>query len=132
MPAAPAPYAVFKLVSRLEEDERPEVVICWAGPDELSGLVVLAGYARDDDAVICPFSPGCGSIAAVPLLEGQRPEPRASLGMFDASARPFTPEGLLSFAAPLALWEEMLGNADESFLKTPTWTKVRRRIARDG
>lgn len=125
---APAKYAIFKQVAALEEGERPEVIICFANGDELAGLVFLAGYAREEDAAIVPFSSGCGSIVVHPLREGRGTLPRAVLGMFDPSARPCVRAEELTFAAPVALWEEMLQNASESFLKTPTWAKLRARI----
>jgi uncharacterized protein (DUF169 family) len=125
---APAKYAVVKLVSALTEEEMPEVIICLPTPDELCGLVMLAGYARAEDAAVCAFASGCGSIISRPLLEAQREEPRAVVGIFDPSSRLFLPENEMTFAAPRALWEEMAANADESFLKTETWAKVRKRI----
>lgn len=129
-PVAPAPerYAVFTPVSALSEGQRPAVIICLAGPDELSGLVFLAGYARAEDAVTVPFGSGCGTLVPYPLAEAKREFPRAVLGLFDPSARPCVAADELSFAAPLALWEEMLGAAGESFLTTRTWSRVQRRI----
>lgn len=130
-PALPAParYAVVKPLSAMTESETPEVIICLATPDQLSGLVMLAGFARDEDAVVCAWASGCGSIISRPLLEAQREQPRAVVGLFDPSSRLFLPENEMTFAAPRALWEEMLGNADDSFLGTETWAKVRKRIA---
>jgi hypothetical protein len=90
--------------------------------------VGLAGYARGEDAVIVPFGAGCSTIVTYPLAEARRDPPRAVLGMFDPSARPYLAADELSFAVPLAMWEEMLGNAEESFLITPTWAKIRNRI----
>jgi uncharacterized protein (DUF169 family) len=129
VPPAPAEYAVFKPVSALTPDEQPLVIIYFGVPDELAGLVGLAGYARAEDAVICPFGSGCSGIVTRPLEEAKGEQPRAVLGMFDPSARPFIGVNELSFAAPLTLWEEMLGNAEESFLQTKTWEKVKSRIA---
>jgi uncharacterized protein (DUF169 family) len=130
-PAQPAParYAVFAPVASLAPEQTPLVIICFAGPDELAGLVGLAGYARAEDAVVVPFGSGCGVMVTQPLAEAKRPQPRAYLGLFDPSARPCVEADELSFSAPLALWLEMLGNAEESFLQTPTWAKLRRRIA---
>jgi uncharacterized protein (DUF169 family) len=125
---APARYAVFKPVSALAPEETPAVVICFASADELSGLVGLAGYARAEQGVICPFSSGCGAIVALPLAEARRERPRAVLGMFDPSARPFVGKDELSFAAPVAMWAEMLENAGESFLTTKTWSRIRERM----
>ena len=129
-PPAPAAYAVFRPMSALTDSDDPQVIICFAVADQLAGLAGLAGYARDEDAVICPFGSGCSTVVTSPLLEAQREQPRAVLGMFDPSARPFIEKDRISFAAPRALWEEMLGNTEESFLSTKTWDKVRRRLLR--
>jgi len=129
-PPAPARYAVVKAVSALGEEESPEVIICFATPDELCGLVMLAGYARAEDAALCAFASGCGSIVSRPLQEAAREAPRAVVGIFDPSSRVFMPEGEMTFGAPRALWTEMLENAEESFLKTESWAKVRKRIVR--
>jgi uncharacterized protein (DUF169 family) len=127
---APARYAVFRPVSRLHENDLPELVVCLAGPDELAGLVGLANYARPEEAVLLPFGSGCSAMISRPLAEAARPQPRAFLGLFDPSARPFVAADELSFTAPLALWLEMLANADQSFLQTKTWATLRRRLAR--
>ena len=128
-PVAPAParYAVFTPVATLQETQEPAVIICFAGPDELSGLGWLAGFARSDDVLIAPFGAGCGTIVAYPLAEAQRDLPRAVLGMFDPSARPYLAPDELSFAVPVGLWREMLGHAEESFLTRSSWGKIRQR-----
>ncbi|NLC59003.1 MAG: DUF169 domain-containing protein [Armatimonadetes bacterium] len=129
---APAPYAVFKPVSCLVADERPELLFYFGTPDELSALVTLANFARADDGVICPFGSGCGTLISRALVEARHERPRAILGLFDPSARPCVPADRLSFSAPLAMWAEMFANAPESFLKTETWSKVKQRIASAG
>jgi hypothetical protein len=131
-PVAPAParYAVFLPISVLKEADSPAVIICFAGADELAGLIGLAGYTRADDAVTAPFGSGCSTLVSLPLAEARRDPPRAVLGMFDPSARPYLASNELSFAAPLSMWEEMITNAPESFLTTPTWAKTRKRILR--
>jgi uncharacterized protein (DUF169 family) len=128
VPPAPARFAVFLPVSALHEGQEPAVVMCFAGAEELSGLVFLANYAREEDAVLAPFSSGCGALVARPLEEAARAQPRAVLGGFDPSERSYLAADELSFAAPAALWAEMLTNMEESFLLTPTWAKIRRRI----
>ena len=127
---APARYAVFTPVSALVEGQVPLVILCFASPDELAGLVGLAGYARADDSILAPFGSGCGVLISRALYEAKNPQPRGVLGMFDPSARPYVQADELSFSAPLALWEEMLDNAEESFLQTKTWATLRRRIAK--
>jgi uncharacterized protein (DUF169 family) len=127
---APARYAIFKRWDRLEAGDVPGIVIFFAAPDVLSGLFTLAGFDETRiEAVIAPFGAGCASIAQYPYLEGQTENPRAVLGMFDVSARPFVEQDVLTFAVPLAKFERMVGNMDESFLITASWAKVRRRIA---
>lgn len=127
-PPAAGKYAAVKPLAALDEQEQPQVVIAFVTPDELCGLVMLAGYARSDDAALCAFAAGCGAIVTRPLIEAQRPQPRAVVGIFDPSARIFMRPQEMTFAAPRALWEEMTRNADESFLHTPTWGKLRQRI----
>jgi len=57
------------------------------------------------------------------------PDPKGVLGTFDPSARPHVPAATLSFAVPMAKFVAMVGNMEESFLITPTWDKIRKRIA---
>jgi hypothetical protein len=63
-----------------------------------------------------------------PYLERGASRPRCVLGMFDVSARPFVPKETLTFAVPMNKFVRMVENMDESFLITPSWEKVRRRI----
>ncbi len=126
---APARYAVFKRWDMLEETDHPEIVIFFAAPDVLAGLFTLSGFDETNpDAVIAPFGAGCATIAQYPYLEKDSDAPRSVLGMFDVSARPFVPDGVLSFATPIAKFERMVENMDESFLITDSWKKVERRI----
>jgi len=126
---APAPWAVFKRWDTLTEADSPAVVIFIARPDVLAGLFTLANFdAPDPYAVVAPFSAGCGSIVQYPYREGLAARPRAVVGMFDISARPYFPADTLSFAAPWPMFERMAANMDESFLITGSWAKVRARM----
>jgi len=128
--AAPAKYAVFKRWDKLEEADPPQIVVFFAPPDVLSGLFTLANFDwADPFAVIAPFGAGCGTIVQYPLLEMANHKQRAVLGMFDVSARPFVPAGVLTFAVPIARFATMVGNMEESFLITDSWAKVQRRTA---
>ncbi len=130
---APAKFIVFKRWDLLEADEVPDAVVFLARPDVLSGLFTLASFdVAETSGVIAPFSAGCGSIVAYPYLEKASPAPRCVFGMFDPSARPYLEPDRLSFAAPTEKFVTMVGNMDESFLITPTWKKIRERIARRG
>jgi len=130
---APAPFIVFKRWDHLTEADEPEVVIFFAPPDVLSGLFTLSGFDEADlNGVVAPFGAGCGTIVEYPYLERDSPRPRSILGMFDVSARPFVEPGVLSFAVPMAKFERMVGHMAESFLITPSWAKVRKRIEQLG
>ncbi|MBN2289282.1 MAG: DUF169 domain-containing protein [Candidatus Glassbacteria bacterium] len=127
---APGAYIHFRRWDRLEETDTPEVVVFFARADVLSGLFTLANFDEPGpDGVFAPFAAGCGSIVFYPRLERRSPRPRAVLGMFDVSARPCVPADVLTFAVPLAKFERMVGNMQESFLITASWEKVRHRIS---
>jgi uncharacterized protein (DUF169 family) len=130
MPALPAPkrYGLFTRADMPHSEEEPDVVIFFASPDLLAGLHFLASFDREDDAVIVPFSSGCGAIVTLPLAEDARPDPKAVMGLFDPSARPYVDRNLLTFAVPFRLFIRMAGNVPESFLVTRTWETLRKRI----
>ena len=126
---APAKYTVFKRWDKLQQGDNPEVVICFARPDVLSGLFTLSSFDEaEQDMVIAPFGSGCASIVQYPYLEVKSPNPRGVIGMFDVSARPYVPDDTLTFAAPMSKFTRMIENMEESFLITPSWAKVQKRI----
>lgn len=126
---APKQFIVFKRWDHLEEKDAPEAVIFFARPDVLSGLFTLSGFDESDPhALMAPFCAGCGSIVQYPYLEQAKERPRAVLGMFDVSARPWVQKDVLSFAVPMRKFERMVQDMEESFLITPSWAKVRARI----
>jgi N-acetylglutamate synthase-like GNAT family acetyltransferase len=126
---APAKTMVFKRWDMLEETDNPEVVIFLAAADVLAGLFTLAIYDEASrDAVIVPFGSGCASIVKDPYLEIKQAYPRAVIGMFDLSARPFVPKDTISFAVPMTKFTRMVENMEESFLITDSWRKVQKRI----
>ena len=126
---APGKHIVFKRWDKLEHIDEPEVVIFFARPDILSGLFTLTGFEEvDREAVIAPFSAGCGSIVLYPYLEINRDHPRGILGMFNVSARPYVPKNTLSFSVPINKFIRMVDDIEENFLITQSWTKVNKRI----
>lgn len=128
---APARYVVFKRWDCLEEHENPPVIIFFAPPDVLSGLFTLANFDEAEPyGVIAPFGAGCASIVDYPYKELLSDRPRAVLGMFDVSARPYVPAGTLTFAIPWPKFVRMVNNMDESFLITKSWSKVKNRMKR--
>jgi uncharacterized protein (DUF169 family) len=126
---APKPFVIFKRWDNLNEEDNPEVVIFFAHPDVLSGLFTLANFDESDpQGVITPMGSGCSSIVSYPYLERGSPHPRAIIGMFDPSARPYVPSDVLSFSVPMEKFATMIENMAESFLITDTWKKLQKRI----
>lgn len=128
---APARFIVFKRWDMFEESDDPDVVIFFARPDVLSGLFTLSNFDEaDPNGVFVPFSAGCGSIVQYPYLEKDSDRPRGVLGMFDVSARPYVPKDVLTFSLPMNKFLRMIEDMEESFLITPSWGKVNKRINR--
>jgi Uncharacterised ArCR, COG2043 len=126
---APANQIVFKRFDNIEESDKPAAAIFFAMPDVLSGLFTLANFdEREPNGVFCPFSAGCGSIVQYPYHENRSERPRAVIGMFDVSARPYVPKETLTFAVPMNKFVRMIDNMEESFLITRSWEKVKKRI----
>jgi uncharacterized protein (DUF169 family) len=124
---APERYVVFKPLTDLDPTrEQPQVIVFLADPDQLSALVVLANYGREDNQnVIAPFAAGCQQIGIFPYQEARSERPRAVIGLTDLSARKNLKKQLdrnvLSFAVPWRMFEEMEDNVEGSFLQKETW-----------
>ena len=130
---APARFVVFKRWDMLQKSDEPEVVIFFAQPDVLSGLFTLASFDEaEPNGVFTPFGSGCSSIVLHPYLEINSARPRAVIGMFDPSARPFVPANTLTFSVPMNKFCRMIENMEESFLITDTWKAIQKRIKAAG
>ena len=120
-------YVIFKPLLEVDSgQEKPQVVIFFADPDQLSALVVLANYGRDGNQnVIMPYAAGCQNIGIYPYQEAQSKTPRAVVGLTDLSARVSIrkqlKDNLMTFAVAMAMFEEMEENVAGSFLQRPTW-----------
>lgn len=126
---APARYSVFKRWDKLEATDNPQVVIFFTKPDVLSGLYNLANFdTANPNAVMAPWGSGCSSIIQDPYLENDSAKPRAVIGMFDTSARPFVATDELTFSVPINKFVSMVGNMEESFLITKSWKAIQKRI----
>lgn len=125
---APKKFIVFKRWDQMDESDEPEVIIFFAKPDILAGLFTLANFDEAEEGVIAPFGSGCSSIITYPYLEREREKPRCVLGMFDPSARPYVHSDTVTFSAPMTKFARMIENMPESFLITPTWEKIKKRI----
>ena len=122
---APAPKAVFKRWDRIEEGDNPQVVICFADPNELSALFTLANFDESNPYTVkTPFCPGCASLTMFPMQESLSPNPKPIVGMLDVSTRPYIPQSAFSFAIPFEKFESMIENMDNCFLSHDMWHKV--------
>ncbi|MDI6448989.1 DUF169 domain-containing protein [Anaerobaca lacustris] len=128
---APARFLAFKRWDKLEEADQPDVVIFFAEADVLSGLFTLANFdMATPDGVRAPFGAGCAATIQYPYLEKRSDTPRAVLGLFDVSARPFVSGDTLTFSVPMNRFGRMIAHMEESFLITKSWSSVRKRMAR--
>jgi uncharacterized protein (DUF169 family) len=128
----PAEYVIFKPLADVDlPQETPQVIVFFADPDQLSALVVLANYDRQDNLnAIIPYAAGCQTIGIYPYEEAQAEKQRAVVGLTDLSARVSIrrqlEDHLMTFAVPLAMFEEMENNVADSFLDRPTWQDLRK------
>lgn len=123
----PAKYVVFKPLHDVSIlIEKPQTVIFFANPDQLSALTILANYGRySNENVTIPYAAGCQTIGIYPYREAKSENPRAVVGLTDISARGYIRkqlgDNLMSFAVPLSLYEEMEQNVSGSFLERHSW-----------
>jgi uncharacterized protein (DUF169 family) len=127
----PAKYVVFKPLTAVDSvKEKPQTIIFFVNPDQLSALVVLANYdCTDSENVIIPYAAGCQTIGIYPYREAKSERPRAVIGLTDLSARVYirkqlNNDNLLTFAAPFSLFAEMEQNVAGSFLERHTWQSL--------
>ena len=120
---------IFKRWDQLEEFDEPDAVIFFVTTDVLSGLFTLVCFdSVAEDAVIAPFGAGCTNIVYYPYREQINGTNRAVLGLLDPSARKCARKDLVTLAIPISKFMTMIGQMDESFLITDTWTTIQRRI----
>jgi hypothetical protein len=128
---APGKYIVWKRVDRLEAIDQPLAVIFFAKPDVLAGVFTLVNYEESDrEAVIAPMGSGCSSIVQTLVLQSTKAKPKAILGMFDVSARPYVPADVLTLGVVWPKFESMVRDMDESLLITESWGKIRKRLGK--
>jgi uncharacterized protein (DUF169 family) len=128
---APARYCVFKPLSQFASSEEPELIIFFARGEVICGLNQLTVFVTNDfEAVSSPFGAGCTNIVSWPLKYLAEGKLKAVLGGWDPSDRKFMKPDEISFTVPLEIFRRMILRWPESFLKTPTWDLVRKKIDR--
>jgi uncharacterized protein (DUF169 family) len=131
MTEIPKRYVVFKPLNKVDiEKEKPQSVIFFANPDQISALVVLANFGRgDNENVIIPYAAGCQTIGIYPYREAKSTKPRAVVGLTDLSARVYVRKQLadphfMTFTVPFTLFQEMEQNVSGSFLERHKWQSL--------
>jgi uncharacterized protein (DUF169 family) len=122
-------YVIFKPLEQINLTDKPVMIIMLVNPDQLSALLVLANYARENNMnVISPFCAGCQSIL-FGYAEEEKENPKATIGFFDISARKYIDKNLLSFTIPFKMFKEMESNVESSFLTKHQWLDLNKRNA---
>ena len=112
-----------------DESLDPDLVICFATPDQLSALTVLHAYERTAyDTAITGCMAGCASIFRVPLGEARHTPSRAVIGNLDLAERHLLDKKLISFTVSGADFKQMLDNTSKCFFHAPMWRPLRKRI----
>ncbi len=126
----PFKYVIYKPLNKVNmARETPELIVCYANPDQLSALVVLANYGRlTNENVSVIMGSGCSTVCLYPYAEGQKQTPKAVIGIMDISARPYIDPDLLAFTVPYRMFIEMESDIPGSFLEKKDWKKVWARI----
>jgi hypothetical protein len=111
------------------DDEKPELVIFFVNPDQLSALVYLLhfNYPNRDDLVITKFISGCGSIVTLPMKLKREGKNQAVWGLHDISVRKRLPKDLMTLTMPYELLVEINNNIDQSFIITENWKAIKER-----
>lgn len=120
---------IFKPLSDFEQNEKPEIVIFFVNPDELSALVYLLHFnsPEREDLIVTRFISGCGSIVTLPMKLKNEGKKQAVWGMHDISVRKRLPADLMTLTMPYELFVEINNDIDESFIITDSWKAIKER-----
>jgi hypothetical protein len=128
---APGKFCVAKPLNLFTADEQPELVVFFARPETLCGLHQLATFVTNDPEVVAsPWGAACTNMITWPYKYLANNEKRAVLGGWDPSARKFFSTDELTFTVPYEIFIQMVERFSESFLTTPTWATVQKKIKR--
>lgn len=119
---------VFKPLEQFAGNEKPEVIIFFANPDQLSALVFLIQYAApDEERIVTKMASACISIFTSPMKYAQKGEKRAVWGLHDISVRKLMPKELMTLTLTYDLLTEVYENMNDSFIQTENWKRIKSR-----
>lgn len=116
-------------IEPFHEHLKPELILFFVTPDQLSGLLALFYYRTHEiDRVIVPMSSGCAQLFRIPFGETKKERPKAVLGNVDFFSRPHLDKSLLSFVVPFSSFAQMCEDAPECCFYSPAWNGVKKRL----
>ncbi len=119
---------IFKPLEQFTGNEKPEIVIFFANPDQLSALVYLIQFgAPDEERIVTKMASACISIFTSPMRYAQKGEKKAVWGLHDISVRKLMPKDLMTLTLTYDLFCEIYENMNGSFIQTENWEKLRSR-----
>lgn len=122
---------VFMPYDRFETP--PPFVVFMEHMEILSGLHQLVAFVtKSFHNVATPFGSGCANLVAWPRAFADQGEPKAVLGGWDPSCRPFMPLDGLTLTIPWEMFTRMVECWQESFLTTETWQRVLKKHQKRG
>jgi hypothetical protein len=126
----PQRYVLFKPLSETDPDENIRAVIFPVSPLELAGLTTLLGSVVEGaDPVQVPQGADCFRIGCFAYEQFGADTPRAVLGMLDVDGREVMRrkfhDDTLTLTIPMPLFLRMEGEAEDSVLQIPGWSKLR-------
>jgi uncharacterized protein (DUF169 family) len=128
---AGADYLVFRPLGDFVPESPPEAAVIFGNADVMGALLFLANFSRPGrDNAIVQFSSGCYSLLTEPRVQARRDVPRAVLGSFDITCRPYLDPCTMTFSVPDGMLWEMAADISESFLLIDPWMKVKGRRSR--
>jgi hypothetical protein len=122
-------YVLFKPLGRVAPEDDLRAVIFPLNPDELGGLITLAGSVMPGtDPVQAPQGPDCTSIAAFAYAQAESPAPRAILGMWGVDGREVMhrrfKDHTLTLTLPAPLFHRMEQEAVDCVFQIPSFKRL--------
>lgn len=125
----PNRYVLFKPLSKTDPDDNARAVVFLLNPVELAGLTTLLGsVVKGADPVQVPQGADCFRIGCFAYAQCEADAPRAVLGMLDVDGRELMRrrfrDDTLTLTIPMPLYLRLEGEASNSVLQTPAWSKL--------
>lgn len=128
----PHRYVLFKPLSRTTPEDNLRAVIFPVNPDELSGLVTLAGSVmQGTDPIQVPQGPDCTGITVFAHAQAELTDPRAVMGMLGMDGREVMHrrfrDNTLTLTLPAPLYYRMEQEASDCVFQIPSWSHLKGR-----